>query len=156
MYTKTTIVVNPSGNSLVHHNCNTVQVRDLILLLNQIILLVLRILHEIVLVAGTVAEPIAAAMDLVVVEHNVRPKHTAAEPSTSGYTEAAAQNMVVAVAVKNTSTVVVHTVVEVEVVPPEAVAMIDVLLDDLHPSHSMSHTSIIGVGHMSVNLYFHS
>ena len=51
---------------------------------------------------------------------------------------------------------VVYTAVEVEAVPPKAVVVIALLLDDLHPSHSMSHTSIIGVGHMSVNIYFHS
>ena len=50
---------------------------------------------------------------------------------------------------------VVYTEVEVEVVPPEAMTIIAVMLNDLHPSHSMSHVPFPREGHMHENIYLH-
>ena len=49
--------------------------------------------------------------------------------------------------------VATHTTVEVVAAPPTATASGQ--LDHLHPSHSMSHTSFLEVGHMHDNHYIH-
>ena len=48
------------------------------------------------------------------------------------------------------------TSIEVVVVPPVVSVVIDVLCDDLLPSHSMSHMPFPGVGIKRDNIYLHS
>ena len=84
MYMNIAIVGNLSSNVQIPHNCNTGQVRDLVFLL------FLGILCEILLTAGTMAEPIVVAGDSSAAEHSALPEHIVAtvEPSTSDYTVA--------------------------------------------------------------------
>ena len=101
MYRNTAIVGNLSGNVLVHHNCNTRQVCDLILLRDQSLLLILGLLHEILLIVGTVCDPITAVGHSDVVGHSLLNRRTLAtrESSTSDYIMVVAQTVVVAVVV---------------------------------------------------------
>ena len=52
--------------------------------------------------------------------------------------------------------VVVCTTIEVAVSPPMVVVVIDVLREDLLPSHSKSHTSFPRVGRKRDSLYIHA
>ena len=46
--------------------------------------------------------------------------------------------------------------IEVEILPPEDADVIDVLLDDIHHSHTITHTSFPKAGHMHDSLYLHA
>ena len=50
----------------------------------------------------------------------------------------------------------VYIVVEVEIVPPEVVAVITIMHDDVHLSHSMIHTSFPEPSHMHDSIYLHA
>ena len=50
----------------------------------------------------------------------------------------------------------VYTAVEVESLPPEAVALVATLHDDIHPSQSMSRMSFLEASHMHDSLYPHA
>ena len=105
MYTIAISVGSPSSSAQICHNYNTGLIYDLILLLLQILLLFLRILYEILLVADTVAEPIAMEGESATAGLSELPKHivAAAEPLTSDYTMVMVRTVV---GVKNVVTAV--------------------------------------------------
>ena len=91
MYTSTTSVGSLSGNAQIPHNCNTGQMRDLVLL------------REIVLAIDTMAKPPVVVGDLTVAKDSALLEHIGLVPEASPFdciaAEATTQTVVAAVMV---------------------------------------------------------